>query len=56
VRLVGRCYAITPSCPLRTLVDALSLPGIDRLVITEEGSNRIEGIVSLRDLASYIFI
>lgn len=39
---------------LRTAVETLSLPGVRRLVCVEPGTNRIEGVLSLADVAMFL--
>jgi len=55
VTKLGRCWTCTRATPLRVVVDVLSSPGIQRLVCVVAGTNVVEGIVSLRDVASFIF-
>uniref|UniRef100_A0A7S0WNV7 CBS domain-containing protein n=1 Tax=Pyramimonas obovata TaxID=1411642 RepID=A0A7S0WNV7_9CHLO len=55
VNKLGRCWTCTRATPLRIVVDALSSPGIQRLVCVAANTNVVEGIVSLRDVASFIF-
>lgn len=52
---VGRCVTCTRATPLRAVLEALTTPGVHRLVCVELGTNRAEGIVSLRDVAHYLF-
>lgn len=42
--------------PLRSIVEKLSLPGVRRLVVVEPTTRRVEGIVSLSDVAAYLFL
>lgn len=39
---------------LRTAVEKLSIPGVRRLIVIDPETTRVEGIVSLCDVASYL--
>ena len=54
-RPCGRCVTCTRATPLRAVLEALTSPGVHRLVCVEPDTNRAEGIVSLRDVACYLF-
>ena len=45
----------TPDLLRRSVVERLSVPGVRRLIIVQPQSRRVEGIVSLSDIAAYIF-
>jgi 5'-AMP-activated protein kinase, regulatory gamma subunit len=51
-----RCYTCTRADTLRTAMETLALPGVTRLVCVQPGSQRIEGIITLSDVASYLFL
>ena len=53
--MLRRCVTCTRATPLRAVLEALTTPGVHRLVCVEPGTNRAEGIVSLRDVAYYLF-
>ena len=40
---------------LRTVVERLALPGVRRLVVVQPDTRRVEGLISLSDVASYLF-
>jgi CBS domain-containing protein len=42
--------------PLRTVVERLAMPGVRRLVVVQRGTGRVEGIVSLSDVAALLFM
>lgn len=50
-----RVYACTAEDPLRAVVERLSVPGVRRVFVVDKGSNRVEGIVSLSDVAAFLF-
>ena len=54
--LSGRVAVVTRDDPLRYIVEKLSVPGVRRLVVVERHSRRVEGIVSLSDVAAYLFL
>ncbi|KAK3266986.1 hypothetical protein CYMTET_24427 [Cymbomonas tetramitiformis] len=56
VGMVGRAYTVCRASPLRAVLDGLATPGIQRLVCVQVGTNRVEGIISLRDIASLLFV
>jgi 5'-AMP-activated protein kinase regulatory gamma subunit len=51
-----RCYTCTRADTLRTAMETLALPGVTRLVCVQAGTKRIEGIITLSDIASFIFL
>ncbi len=51
-----RCYTCTRADSLRTAMETLALPGVTRLVCVQAGTQRIEGIVTLSDIASFLFL
>lgn len=51
-----RVFMITTQDPLRVVVERLSIPGVRRLFVVEPESRRVEGIVSLSDVAAYLFL
>uniref|UniRef100_A0A7S3QNI8 CBS domain-containing protein n=1 Tax=Dunaliella tertiolecta TaxID=3047 RepID=A0A7S3QNI8_DUNTE len=42
--------------PLRTVVERLSVPGIRRVVVVQPETRRVEGVISLSDIAAYLFL
>lgn len=54
--ITGRVAVTTREEPLRSIVEKLSLPGVRRLVVVEPTTRRVEGIVSLSDVAAYLFL
>jgi len=51
----GRVAVVARDEPLRTVVERLSLPGVRRLVVVQRGTGRVEGVVSLSDVAGLLF-
>ena len=51
-----RCYTCTRADTLRTAMETLALPGVMRLVCVQPGTQRIEGIITLTDVASFLFL
>ncbi len=49
-----RVHVCTSSDSLRAVVERLSVPGVRRLVVVHPDSKRVEGVVSLSDVASYL--
>lgn len=39
----------------RSVVERLSVPGMRRLFVVEPETSKVEGIVSLSDVAAYLF-
>ena len=39
----------------RSIVERLSVPGVRRLFVVDPDNRRMEGIVSLSDVAAYLF-
>jgi 5'-AMP-activated protein kinase regulatory gamma subunit len=37
-------------------METLALPGVSRLVCVQAGTQRIEGVVTLRDIAEFLFL
>lgn len=50
-----RLHVCTPRESLRSVVERLSVPGVRRLFIVQPESKRVEGILSLSDVAAYVF-
>ena len=50
-----RCYTCTRTDSLRTVMETLALPGVSRLICVEAGTQRIEGIITLSDIATFLF-
>ncbi|EFN50752.1 hypothetical protein CHLNCDRAFT_142561 [Chlorella variabilis] len=51
-----RLHVCTPHDALRTVVERLSVPGVRRLVVVDGESRRVEGIVSLSDVAAFLLL
>lgn len=51
-----RLHLCTQHDTLRTIVERLSVPGVRRLVVVDGESRRVEGIVSLSDVAKYLLL
>eukprot|EP00217_Crustomastix_stigmatica_P011778 CAMPEP_0183794200 /NCGR_PEP_ID=MMETSP0803_2-20130417/3695_1 /TAXON_ID=195967 /ORGANISM="Crustomastix stigmata, Strain CCMP3273" /LENGTH=516 /DNA_ID=CAMNT_0026038599 /DNA_START=243 /DNA_END=1794 /DNA_ORIENTATION=+ len=51
-----RVHVCTRSDTLRTIVETLSLPGVRRLVCVEPGTQIVEGVISLRDVAAFCLV
>ncbi|KAK4427656.1 Sucrose nonfermenting 4-like protein [Sesamum alatum] len=49
-----RCQMCLRSDPLQKVMERLSNPGVRRVVIVEAGSKRVEGIISLSDVFSFL--
>ncbi|KAK4402184.1 Sucrose nonfermenting 4-like protein [Sesamum angolense] len=49
-----RCQMCLRSDPLQKVMERLSIPGVRRVVIVEAGSKRVEGIISLSDVFSFL--
>lgn len=52
----GRVAVVARDEPLRTVVERLAMPGVRRLVVVQRGTGRVEGIVSLSDVAALLFM
>ncbi|XP_047324638.1 sucrose nonfermenting 4-like protein [Impatiens glandulifera] len=51
-----RCHMCLRSDPLHKVIERLANPGVQRLVVVEAGSKRIEGIVSLSDVFKFLLL
>lgn len=51
-----RLHVCTPQDALRTVVERLSVPGVRRLVVVDGDTRRVEGVVSLSDVASFLLL
>ncbi|XP_077240733.1 sucrose nonfermenting 4-like protein [Tasmannia lanceolata] len=49
-----RCQMCLRSDPLQKVMERLANPGVRRLIIVEAGSKRVEGIISLSDVFSFL--
>eukprot|EP00889_Picochlorum_renovo_P005327 jgi/Picre1/32357/NNA_007703.t1 len=49
-----RIHACTNSDPLKTVVERLSIPGVRRLLVVNPETKKLEGIISLSDIASFL--
>ncbi|CAL5223035.1 g5490 [Coccomyxa viridis] len=50
-----RVFVCTAHDTLRSIVERLSVPGVRRLFVVDLDTRRMEGIVSLSDVAAYLF-
>jgi 5'-AMP-activated protein kinase regulatory gamma subunit len=51
-----RCYVCSKDDPLRTVVERLATPGVRRLIVVQPETRRVEGLISLSDVAAYLFL
>lgn len=52
-----RLHVCTPADALRTVVERLSVPGVRRLIVVDGlDTRRVEGIISLSDVAAYLLL
>lgn len=51
-----RLHVCTPHDALRTVVERLSVPGVRRLIVVDGETRRVEGIVSLSDVAAFLLL
>mmetsp|Transcript_4741 Transcript_4741/g.11529 ORF Transcript_4741/g.11529 Transcript_4741/m.11529 type:complete len:537 (+) Transcript_4741:405-2015(+) len=51
-----RVFMCTRQDSLRIVLERLSVPGVRRLIVVEPETRRIEGIISLSDIAAYLFM
>ena len=51
-----RAHSITRNDTLRTVVERLADPGVNRLMVIDANTRTLEGIVSLTDIATYLFL
>jgi CBS domain-containing protein len=51
-----RVFMCTKRDSLRTVVERLSVPGVRRLIAVDPETRRVEGVVSLSDIAAYLFV
>jgi 5'-AMP-activated protein kinase regulatory gamma subunit len=49
-----RAHTCTRADTLRVVVEALSLPGVRRLVVVDAATHRVEGVVSLSDVVGFL--
>jgi len=52
----ARVHVCSKDDPLRTVIERLAVPGVRRLVVIHPETRRVEGVVSLSDVATYLFI
>lgn len=52
----GRVWVCTKDDTLRTVVERLAVPGVRRLVVVHPETRRVEGLISLSDVAQYLFL
>ncbi|KFM26917.1 5'-AMP-activated protein kinase subunit gamma-1 [Auxenochlorella protothecoides] len=51
-----RVWICTADDSLRTVVERLAVPGVRRLVVVDGTTHRVEGIVSLSDVATFLMV
>ncbi|KAL6784463.1 SNRKBG1 [Auxenochlorella protothecoides x Auxenochlorella symbiontica] len=51
-----RVWICTADDSLRTVVERLAVPGVRRLVVVDGATHRVEGIVSLSDVATFLMV
>lgn len=51
-----RAHVVTRQDSLRTVVERLAVPGVRRLMVVSPITRQLEGIISLSDVASYLFL
>lgn len=51
-----RVFLCTSADPLRTVVERLSVPGVRRVFVVDKDTKKVEGIVSLSDVAAFLFL
>lgn len=51
-----RVFLCTAEDPLRTVVERLSVPGVRRVFVVEKDTKKVEGIISLSDVAAFLFL
>jgi CBS domain-containing protein len=49
-----RAHTCVRADTLRSVVEALSLPGVRRLVVVDGATRRVEGVVSLSDVVAFL--
>lgn len=52
----GRVAVAFRDDPLRAVVERLAAPGVRRLVVVDRATRRVQGLVSLSDVAAYLFL
>jgi CBS domain-containing protein len=52
----GRVAVAYQDDPLRVVVERLAGPGVRRLVVIDRATRRVKGVVSLSDVAVYLFL
>ncbi|CAD7699648.1 unnamed protein product [Ostreobium quekettii] len=51
-----RAHIVSRQDSLRTVVERLAVPGVRRLMVANPMTRQLEGIISLSDVASYLFL
>lgn len=51
-----RVHACSTNDPLRSVLERLAIPGVRRLLVVNPNSRKLEGIISLSDVASYLML
>eukprot|EP00793_Prasinoderma_coloniale_P003514 PRCOL_00002888-RA len=52
----ARCQTCTRADTLRSVLERLSTPGVGRLVVLEEGTKAVEGVVSVSDVVNFLLM
>lgn len=52
----GRVAVAFQDDPLRFVVERLAAPGVRRLVVVDRATRQVQGLVSLSDVAAYLFL
>ncbi|KXZ49754.1 hypothetical protein GPECTOR_19g205 [Gonium pectorale] len=51
-----RVWVVSKDDTLRTVVERLAVPGVRRLIVVHPETRRVEGLISLSDVAQYLFL
>ncbi|KAL2325518.1 hypothetical protein Fmac_024576 [Flemingia macrophylla] len=51
-----RCHVCIRSDPMHKVMELLTNPGVERLVVVEVGSRRVEGIISISDVFRFLLM
>jgi hypothetical protein len=52
----SRVFVCTKDDALRTVVERLSVPGVRRLIVIQPDTRKVEGLISLSDVLSFLFV
>jgi hypothetical protein len=50
------CRAAVCGCGILQVVEKLAIPGVRRLFVVQPDTRRVEGVISLSDVAAYLFL